>query len=635
MEYLAGTYDVIVVGAGHAGCEAALAAARMGCNTLLLTLNIDNVALMPCNPSVGGPAKGHLVRELDALGGEMGINTDKTSIQIRTLNGGKGPAVHALRAQSDKRAYMNSMRQVLENQQGLDLMQATVDNLVVEHGRVQGVQTSTGARFNAQSVVITTGTYLKGRVIIGSTTVTAGPNGQLAAMGLSGSLIELGIELGRFKTGTPPRLHKDSIDFSKLIVQPGDERLSYFSFLPTKNPFLGGDALQQIPCWLGYTTNETHEIIRENLHRSPLYSGIIEGTGPRYCPSIEDKVVRFAAKEAHQVFLEPEGWETKEMYIAGLSTSLPEDVQVRVLKSIPGLENVRIIRAGYAIEYDYIKPYQLSPSLEVKKLPGLFSAGQINGTSGYEEAAAQGIVAGINAALKAKGMDPFILARSEAYIGVLIDDLVTKGITEPYRMLTSRAEYRLVLRQDNADLRLTPFGRQLGLVSEERVRWFEKKRELINEEKKYLADNSISPVNLDFQTFLRNKGSSELRGSMSLLDLLKRPELSYQDLKLFMKEEREVPAEVSEQVEIQVKYEGYIEKQNAQIARFEKMEKRCLSGDINYEQVTGLSTEGKQRLTAVRPLNLGQASRISGVTPADLSVLMVFLEQRRRGGSQC
>jgi len=631
MEYLAGTYDVIVIGAGHAGCEAALAAARLGCSTLLLTLNMDNVALMPCNPSVGGPAKGHLVREIDALGGEMGVNADRTAIQIRTLNGGKGPAVHALRAQSDKRVYMAAMRQVLENQPNLELKQGTVDRLRVEKGRIQGVSTSTGGFFAAPAVVITTGTYLKGRVIIGSTTVTAGPNGQLAAMGLSGSLQELGLELGRFKTGTPPRLHKDSIDFAKLVVQPGDDKLSHFSFLPTYNPFLKGDPLRQIPCWLGYTTIETHAIIRENLHRSPLYSGIIEGTGPRYCPSIEDKVVRFAAKESHQLFLEPEGWDTKEMYIAGLSTSLPEDVQVKVLRSIPGLENVRIIRAGYAIEYDYIKPYQLGLSLGVKSIPGLFSAGQINGTSGYEEAAAQGLMAGINAALLAKGREPLILSRSDAYIGVLIDDLVTKGITEPYRVLTSRAEYRLVLRQDNADLRLTPLGRTVGLVSEERYRRFENKRELIEQEKRSLSKQSIGAQNAEFQACLKEKGSSELRGSISLLDLLRRPELSYRDLSPFFSEERQVDPEVTQQVEIQVKYEGYIDKQNAQIARFVKMEKRSLPEDIDYAQVSGLSTEGKQRLSSIRPLNLGQASRISGVTPADLSVLLVYLEQKRRG----
>lgn len=631
MEFLAGSYDVIVIGAGHAGCEGALAAARMGCSTLLLTLNYDNIALMPCNPSVGGPAKGHLVREIDALGGEMALNTDRTSIQVRTLNSGKGPAVHALRAQSDRRAYMLSMRNVLESQPGLDLKQGTVEKILVKSDVIRGVVTNTGAIFESRTVLITTGTYLKGRVIIGSSTAIAGPNGQLAAMGLSGSLNDLGIELGRFKTGTPPRLHKDSINFEKLIIQPGDNSISNFSFLPVQNSYLQNDPARQLPCWLGYTTPRTHEIIRENLHRSPLYSGIIEGTGPRYCPSIEDKVVRFSSKEGHQVFLEPEGLDTKEMYIAGLSTSLPEDVQIRVLRSIPGLEEVQVIRAGYAIEYDYIKPNQLSPSLEVKTISGLFSAGQINGTSGYEEAGAQGLLAGINAALKAKSKPPLIISRSEGYIGVLVDDLVTKGITEPYRMLTSRAEYRLLLRQDNADLRLTQIGRDIGLVSDERFKRFETKSEMIEQEKHYLNSINLGPNNEKLQAILREKESSELRGPMSLLDILRRPEITYSDLIDVMPEKRDIPFEVSEQVEIQLKYAGYIEKQHAQIVRFEKMEKRKLPDNFDYLTVKGLSTEGRQRLSAVSPLNLGQASRISGVTPADISVLMVFLEQRRRG----
>jgi tRNA uridine 5-carboxymethylaminomethyl modification enzyme len=634
LEYLAGKYDVIVVGAGHAGCEAALAAARMGCSTLLLTLSMDNVALMPCNPSVGGPAKGHLVREIDALGGEMGINTDRTCIQIRTLNTGKGPAVHALRMQSDKRAYMISMRQTIENQDNLDLKQATVDKIIVSDGAIGGVLTTTGGKFLAPSVVITSGTYLKGRVIIGSTTIFSGPNTQLPAMGLSSSLIENGVELGRFKTGTPPRIHMDSVDFSKFHIQPGDEKLSTFSFQKVRNPFLLDDAKNQVPCWLGYTTTSTHQIIRDNLHRSPLYSGIIEGTGPRYCPSIEDKIVRFASKESHQVFLEPEGLDTKEMYIAGLSTSLPEDVQVQVLRSIPGLKNVQMIRAGYAIEYDYIKPTQLTASLEMKDVKGLFSAGQINGTSGYEEAAAQGLLAGINAALRSKEEEALVLSRSDAYIGVLIDDLVTKGISEPYRMLTSRAEYRLVLRQDNADLRLTQIGRDIGLVDNLRYEHFQKKQKLIKDERRRLSSTTLSPNRVEVQAFLKEKASAELRGGISLLDLLRRPELNYPEIVQFAPAVENIPEEVFEQIDIQVKYEGYIEKQYAQIAKFEKMENRRIPDNIEYDRVIGLSTEGRQKLHAVRPINLGQASRINGVTPADISVLMVYLEQRRRGASQ-
>lgn len=633
LEYFAGKYDVIVVGAGHAGCEAALAAARLGCETLLITLHLDTIAHMPCNPSLGGPAKGHLVREIDALGGQMGIIADETSLQVKMLNTGKGPAVHALRIQSDKQAYHIRMRNVLFAQPKLTIIQAMVENLVVDKNSIVGVVTRTGARFESENIVLTSGTYLRGRIIIGAAMHQGGPNGQMPSMSLSDSLRESGVELGRFKTGTPPRIHRQFVDYSKFRIQPGDNTPWRFSFMPTESEFWHKDTSKQVSCWLGYTGVETHEMIRKNLYRAPMYSGEIEGIGPRYCPSIEDKVVRFSGRDAHQIFLEPEGWKSDELYVAGLSTSMPEEVQVQILQSISGLENARMLRPGYAIEYDYVLPHQLSLSLEVRQLSGLFTAGQLNGTSGYEEAAAQGLIAGINAALRSLGKGPFTLRRSDAYLGVMIDDLVTKGVKEPYRLLTSRAEYRLVLRQDNADLRLTEIGRSIGLVDAERWKRFEDKRQNYEHVKDLLRSTVFSPMREDLQKIMANANSTPTRGGISAHDLIRRPEISFAHLALLIPELKEFDHEVLEEVEIESKYAGYIEKQWADIEKFSKLEGRLLPEAIAYEEVRGLSTEGRQRLIEVRPHNLGQASRITGVSPADISVLLVFLEQRRRGGN--
>lgn len=627
MTYHAGDYDTIVVGAGHAGCEAGLASARLGCKTLIITLNMENIGLMPCNPSIGGPAKGHLVREIDALGGEMGRVIDRGAIQIRMLNTGKGPAVYALRAQADKEEYQRIMTETLQGQEGLDVKQTLVEKVLIdENQKVIGIETETGAVFKASTVILCTGTYLKGKVIIGDFSYTAGPNGQRASLNLSHCIKELGIEIGRFKTGTPARVDKRTIDFDKTIIQPGDEEGYHFSFLTEKtdNP--------NIPCYLAYTNESTHNLIRENIYRSPLYSGKIEGTGPRYCPSIEDKVVRFADKERHQLFIEPEGLSTYEMYVQGMSSSLPEEVQLSFLRTIDGLERVEVMRTGYAIEYDYVIPTQLKLSLETKRIDGLFCAGQINGTSGYEEAAAQGLMAGINAARKIKGKEPFVLSRSDAYIGVLIDDLVTKGTNEPYRMLTSRAEYRLILRQDNADLRLTEKGWEVGLVTEERYTKFIKKKNEIFQELVSLKKTIVPPNHSSLVDLLNKKGSSPLRQGLSLYELLKRTEIRYDDL-LEIGLVNEYKKETRQQIEIQIKYEGYIGKQLSQVERFKKLENRFIPTEINFDEIKTLSLEARQKLNKIRPTSIGQASRISGVSPADISVLMIYLEQtRRRGG---
>jgi tRNA uridine 5-carboxymethylaminomethyl modification enzyme len=623
MEYTAGEFDVIVIGAGHAGCESALAAARMGCKTLLLTINLDMVAFMPCNPSIGGPAKGHVVREIDALGGEMGRNIDRTFIQLRMLNTAKGPAVHALRAQADKFLYQHTMKETIELQDNLTLRQGMVEELIVEDEVCKGVITKTGAKFFGKTVVLTTGTYLRGKVIMGELMYESGPNNQQPSIKLSESLKKLGFDLVRFKTGTPPRVHKDSIDFSKTEIQPGDDKPKFFSYETEASE------RKQIPCWLTYTSETTHEIISDNLHRAPMFTGAIEGTGPRYCPSIEDKIVRFSDKPRHQIFLEPEGANTSEYYVQGLSTSMPEDVQLKILQSIAGLEKVEMMRTGYAIEYDAMVPTQLKPSLETKKIENLFTAGQINGTSGYEEAAGQGIMAGINAARKAQGKEAVVLERSEGYIGVLIDDLVTKGTTEPYRLLTSRAEYRLLLRHDNADMRLTSIGHDIGLISEKRYDRFLAKKLLVEQELDRLRLEKVRPDVL-VQQLLEQAGTVPLGNAIDLLSLLRRPEVTYDLIEQISPSPIELSDEIKEQVEIQVKYAGYIEKQQIQVDRLRKMEKKKIPDGIEYNTIHGLSNEAKQRLAQILPISIGQASRISGVTPSDISILLIYLEHYNR-----
>ncbi|MDY6267964.1 MAG: tRNA uridine-5-carboxymethylaminomethyl(34) synthesis enzyme MnmG [Selenomonadaceae bacterium] len=644
MQFIAGNYDVIVIGAGHAGVEAALAAARMGQRTLLATLSMDNIALMPCNPSVGGPAKGHLVREVDALGGEMGINADKTCIQFRMLNTGKGPAVHALRAQADKKLYQFTMKETCENTENLDVKQILITDLLLEDvptqedvadatshtsvacgpkKRVKGVVVETGEVYLAPAIVMATGTYLKGRIIIGEHTYSGGPNGQRPAMHFSDSLAAAGVRLMRFKTGTPARVDARTLDYDKMQLQPGDDEARNFSFLSDVT------TREQVPCYLTYTNEATHKILRDNMDRAPMANGIIEGVGPRYCPSIETKILRFPDKDRHQLFLEPEGLHTNEVYVQGMSTSMPMDVQLAFLHTIPGLEHCHVMRAGYAIEYDCIDPTQLKPSLEFKDIQGFFSAGQANGTSGYEEAAAQGLIAGINAALFLKGEDPVVLRRSDAYIGVLIDDLVTKGTHEPYRMMTSRAEYRLLLRQDNADMRLTPIGRRIGLVTDERWDRFLTKKAAIDDALQLLHDTLLTPSTAQ-NAALEEAGIAPIHSATTAYDLLKRTEVTYDSLRTALPDLPALAKDVRDQVEIQSRYEGYIKKQMEQVAHMEKLETKNIPENINYNDVPSLRDEAREKLAAIRPGSLGQASRISGVSPADVSVLAVWLEQQRR-----
>ncbi|MCI5741930.1 MAG: tRNA uridine-5-carboxymethylaminomethyl(34) synthesis enzyme MnmG [Lachnospiraceae bacterium] len=624
MSFVKEEYDVVVVGAGHAGCEAALACARLGLETIIFTISIESIAMMPCNPNIGGSSKGHLVREIDALGGEMGKNIDKTFIQSKMLNRSKGPAVHSLRAQADKAAYSMEMRKTLQKTRNLTIRQAEVSEILVEEGRITGVKTFSGATYLCKAVVLCTGTYLKARCLYGEVINYTGPNGLQAANHLTDSLKANGVEIFRFKTGTPARIDARSVDFSKMTEQVGDERVVPFSF--TTNP--EDVQIDQVSCWLTYTNEKTHEIIRANLNRSPIYAGVIEGTGPRYCPSIEDKVVKFADKNRHQIFIEPEGLNTNEMYIGGMSSSLPEDVQYEMYRTLPGLENVKIVRNAYAIEYDCINPNQLYPSLEFKKIKGLFSGGQFNGSSGYEEAAAQGLIAGINAAMSIIGKEPLILDRSESYIGVLIDDLVTKENHEPYRMMTSRAEYRLLLRQDNADLRLSKKGYAVGLISQERYDWILKKEQLIQEEIHRIENLTIG-ANKEVQALLESFGSVPLNKGISLAELIRRPELNYECLAPIDKERLELPEDVIEQVNINIKYDGYIKRQIKQVEQFKKLESKKIPEDFDYDDVNSLRIEARQKLKTYQPVNIGQASRISGVSPADISVLLVYMEQMK------